>query len=420
MKNVPLSEVANIVYGKGLSTKELLSSGFPVFGANGLIGFYDRFLYDTEKLLISCRGAYSGKPNISPPKCFVTSNSLVLNLQNESEITRLYYYFYFQTLNPSDFVTGTAQPQVTIENLKEVLVPNPSDSVKESVVKKIKSLFAEIDNGVKDLENIKLKLELYRQSVLNAAIQGKLVPQDPKDEPASKLLVKIRFEKEELIASGKLKKEKPLLPIDPDETPFELPSGWEWARFGTLVHRLGDGIHGTPSYDESGDYFFINGNNLIEGVIEIKPSTKKISKAEFEKHKRPLSENTLLISINGTIGNIAFYNNEKIILGKSACYCNLSTLISKEYIKIVFNSLYFLHHVNEASSGSTIKNVSLQTMREFLIPLPPATEVVKIKNAVVSILDSIKSMQNVIEHKLIQTKNLKQSILKKAFDGELV
>jgi len=146
---------------------------------------------------------------------------------------------------------------------------------------------------------------------------------------------------------------------------------WVWVRLGTVVTLLGDGIHGTPAYDDSGEYFFINGNNLADGKIEIKENTKAISLEEYQKHKKKLTSRTVFVSINGTIGNVAFYNNEKVILGKSACYFNLFDKIDKFFIKKLINSKYFLNYAFSSATGSTIKNVSLKAMREFLFPLPP-------------------------------------------------
>lgn len=115
-----------------------------------------------------------------------------------------------------------------------------------------------------------------------------------------------------------------------EEIPFEIPQGWAWCRLSSIVSLLGDGIHGTPEYSEIGSVFFINGNNLSDGRILIKPDTKKVTEEEAAKHLRFLNASTVLVSINGTIGNIAFYSGEKVILGKSACYFNLMSGIQKE------------------------------------------------------------------------------------------
>ena len=123
-----LSEIATIKYGKGLPTKELLPNGFPVFGGNGIIGRYNSYLYERPQILVSCRGAASGNILVSYPKSFVTNNSLVLELYD-------YRYFHFikQYLleNPLySYATGSAQPQITIDNIKDVQVPYPEyDSI---------------------------------------------------------------------------------------------------------------------------------------------------------------------------------------------------------------------------------------------------------------------------------------------------
>jgi len=95
---------------------------------------------------------------------------------------------------------------------------------------------------------------------------------------------------------------------------------WKEVILRDVVSILGDGLHGTPQYDDNGEYYFINGNNLSDGKIVIKEGTKKANKEEYEKYKKDLNDQTIFVSINGTLGNVALYNNEKCILGKSACF----------------------------------------------------------------------------------------------------
>src|SRR5665648_345709 len=101
-----------------------------------------------------------------------------------------------------------------------------------------------------------------------------------------------------------------------------IPEDWEVFTLEKLSSRIGDGIHSTPKYSDNSDYFFVNGNNLKEGKIVISADTKMVSEDEYNIQKRGLDNSTLLLSINGTIGNIAYYNNENIVLGKSAAYIN--------------------------------------------------------------------------------------------------
>ena len=283
-----------------------------------------------------------------------------------------------------------------------------------------------------------------KNSILQWAIQGKLVPQDPNDEPASVLLDKIRQEKERLIKEKKIKRDKnasiiyrgednsyyekilatgEVKCID-EEVPFEIPATWNWARLSNITSILGDGIHGTPEYDATGTVYFINGNNLSNGSIEIKADTKKVSEQEAEKHKRLLNSTTVLVSINGTLGNVAFYNGENVILGKSACYFNLMGNIDKQYIKHILETEYFTEYAKNVATGSTIKNVPLAGMRNFLIPIPPITEQHRIILGMIRLTHFI-DCYNDAQIKLdllnnVLNEKLKKSVLQEAIQGKLV
>lgn len=195
--------------------------------------------------------------------------------------------------------------------------------------------------------------------------------------------------------------------------------GCDEKTFQELSTRIGDGLHGTPNYDENGDYYFINGNNLNDGVIEIKENTKKVNKEEFEKNKRELTKNTVLISINGTLGNVAFYNDEPVILGKSACYINFKKEVNKHYIKYLVKSPLFFKNMASLSTGATIKNFSLKSMRNYSLYLPAIKEQELIVNELIEIEDNILSIKEQYEQKANNLEDLKQSILQKAFAGEL-
>ena len=124
------------------------------------------------------------------------------------------------------------------------------------------------------------------------------------------------------------------------------------------IDQYGDGIHGTPEYNEDGEYFFINGNNLENGKIVINKDTLRITRAEYEKIKRPLNSNTILLSINGSLGKIAVYDNERVALGKSACYLNINKNENKYFVKYVLCTKEFQKYMILVAHGSTIKNLA--------------------------------------------------------------
>lgn len=276
-----------------------------------------------------------------------------------------------------------------------------------------------------------------KNALLQEAVQGKLVPQIASEGNARDLLEEIRKER---LSHGldfanaksgkrKSKKETALAGSNPcditeEEIPFDIPENWCWCRLGEIVSILGDGIHGTPNYDISGNYYFVNGNNLNNGKIEIKPDTKKVNQSEYEKYKKELNNNTVFVSINGTLGNIAFYENEKIILGKSACYFNLIKNEMKIYIYWLIKTKYFLDYANEEATGTTIKNVSLAAMRNFPIPLPPLAEQKRIVAAIEKFMPLIEEYgKKETQLKAFNEKIdalTKKAILQEAVQGKLV
>ena len=158
-------------------------------------------------------------------------------------------------------------------------------------------------------------------------------------------------------------------------------------KLGDIVTVLGDGLHGTPKYDDYGEYYFLNGNNIENGKLVIKPDTKRVNHEEYLKYRKELNDRTILVSINGTLGKVGTYNNEKCILGKSACYFNIKESVNKEYIKFLLTGKNFQDYIENYATGTTIKNMSLKAMKDFEFELPDRD----IQDKVAYILNSITS-----------------------------
>lgn len=148
---------------------------------------------------------------------------------------------------------------------------------------------------------------------------------------------------------------------------------WSKILLKELCTRIGDGLHGTPKYVLNSGIYFINGNNLKNGKIAITNDTKNIAEFELSKNFIPLDNNSLLVSINGTLGSMAFYNNERVILGKSAAYLNFKTNINQFYY-YYFQLKGVQEHLYNIATGSTIKNLSLKSIQDFEVPVPRETE----------------------------------------------
>ena len=141
--------------------------------------------------------------------------------------------------------------------------------------------------------------------------------------------------------------------------------------------------------------YFINGNNLENGHINIKSNTKRVSTEEAAKYRKPLNDRTILVSINGTIGNVGKYNNENCILGKSACYFNVAEDFDYDFIYYVIANDIFKNTISRLATGTTIKNVSLETMRNYTFCAPDITTQRRISKILGAIDDKIENNRRI-------------------------
>ena len=149
---------------------------------------------------------------------------------------------------------------------------------------------------------------------------------------------------------------------------------WEPRKLGELCSEIGDGLHSAPIYDENGEYYFINGNNLVNGKIVIDTTeTNRVSKETFMKNDKSLDDKTILLSINGTIGNLAYYGDEKVMLGKSAAYLKAQN-IAKEFLYASLQTSIVMDSFMLSLTGTTIKNLGLEAIKNTKIYIPRIKE----------------------------------------------
>lgn len=243
------------------------------------------------------------------------------------------------------------------------------------------------------------KIDLYgikklRELILGLAVRGKLVPQDPNDEPASELLKRIAAEKAELVKLGKIKKPKPLPEISEEEKPFELPEGWEWVTLATIGEIVGGG---TPKSDNPqywakngikwltpADLYGLKGKYISSGARDISPTGLSNSSA------RLMPKGSVLFSSRAPIGYVAIADAElSTNQGFKSCVPYIKD--SAEYI------YYFLmasaKKIDAEASGTTFKEVSGAIVSKILFPLPPLSEQLKIvsrANELMSLCDQLE------------------------------
>lgn len=162
---VNASFLFRIEYGRGLSTKQLTDTGYPVFGANGRIGYYSDYMYEDPQVLMSCRGAYSGHMDKSVPYSYITSNSLIIScIIPRTDVD--YICYLFSALDVSKLISGTAQPQVTVQAFDGFAIPLPPLPEQQRIVDRIESLFAKLDEAKEKVQAVVDSFET-RKAVIN-------------------------------------------------------------------------------------------------------------------------------------------------------------------------------------------------------------------------------------------------------------
>lgn len=190
---------------------------------------------------------------------------------------------------------------------------------------------------------------------------------------------------------------------------------WKEKSIGSLCEAIGDGLHKAPTYDINGDYYFINGNNLKNGKIFIEKETPKVSADTIQQSDKRLNSSTILMSINGTIGNLAYYYNENVMLGKSVAYLQVKSNVCKNYIYFSLQTKSIINKFKLSLTGTTIKNLGLNAIRETSIFIPCLEEQQKVA-------DFLSTVDEVIAQSEAEVQNLEQqkkAAMQKIFSQEV-
>ena len=266
-----------------------------------------------------------------------------------------------------------------------------------------------------------------KNSILQRAIEGRLVPQYADDGTADELLAQIRAEKEQIIADGKIKREKPLPPIDESELPFAIPASWRWVRLGDVVKSISDIDHKMPETVEFNGVPYISPLNFTENGIDYN-SAKKISEYDYIRLSRKCcpEKGDIIFPRYGTIGIIRRIDTDiKLLVSYSCCVIKtLKKYISDSYFWYVLKSNLTQIEIHKYINKTTQPNVGLTSIKKFLFPLPPLAEqrriVAKI-DELMTLLDRYERAYN--ELTALDAKfpdALKKSLLQYAIQGRLV
>ncbi len=330
------------------------------------------------------------------------------------------YLYRFLDLNKENELVarmkGMANVTLPIKEIAKIEIPLLSIEEQVKFVESYYDLETKSNNLSIELTHQLALVKKLRQQLLQDAVQGKLVPQNPNDEPASELLKKIKAEKQKLIAEGKLKKGKELPPINDEEIPFEIPEGWVWCRLGEICTKIGSGS--TPNgsnYSLDGKPFFRSQN--IHDVELVYDDIKFIS-AEVHKQMKGTTvfANDILLNITGgSLGRCALVPSlfEEGNVSQHVCIIRPLTVDNTFYHKIVL-SPFFQKFIFSSTTGAGREGLPKYNLELFSVPLPPLSEQTRIVQKLDALMRYCDDLETSIKESAVQNEKLLQQVLKEA------
>lgn len=457
----PLSNHLKIFGGYAFKNSEYKKQGIPIIRISNFSNekvILDDVVYYTESqelerfelvegdIIIALTGGTIGKLAIVQDglgKLYLNQRVGKIQVLNPDEFEMEYVYWIARSVQSiiKDLAWGAAIPNVSPKHIEGLKFPLPEKKVQKGIIDFLNNLKnAEVDaNRVYFNEKIENKILLLqekqlitstiatelthqlslvqqlRRQLLQEAVQGKLVPQNPADEPADALLRQIKAEKEQLIKTGKLKKDKPLPPVNAEEAPFEIPEGWVWCRLGEIAEIVRGG-----SPRPAGDKRFYDGQIPFLKVGDLtgyedkycKEYTHTIKEAGLNKTRFVEADTLMLTNSGATLGIPRICSFATTFNDGIAAFLNLSA-IDKIFL------FYFLRSksdwfLKQASRGQGQPNLNTGIIAETFFPLPPLPEQHRIVQKLEQLLQTCDALEASIRHSQAVNAQLLQQVLREA------
>ena len=338
-------------------------------------------------------------------------------------------YYWLKSIDFKNLTHATTLPSLQLTKVKQIPIPLPPLPEQQRIVAKIEELFTKLDVGVEALKKVKAQLKRYRQAVLKYAFEGKLTEKWREKhknelEPASLLLEQIREERKKNTKGSNVGATgRSPLPVDTSDFP-ELPEGWVWTRVGEISQVMGGKrLPKGHMYSETPTNFpyirvtdFENITVNMKGLLFLRPETQKLIS------KYTVSKEDLYISIAGSIGKVGIIPEQLdcVNLTENAAKITEISGLEKKFLCYVLNSNFGQNQINRLIVSSNQPKLALFRIEQIIIPLPSLPEQHKIVEEIERRFSVADKVENLIEQSLNQAERLRQSILKRAFEGKLV
>jgi type I restriction enzyme S subunit len=350
---------------------------------------------------------------------FAVGNILCAVLPKDESFLRADFLYRFLDLNKEKELVsrmkGMANVTLPLKEIANIEIPVPPIEDQISFVQQYNLLEEKSFELNEEITGQLSLVKQLRQAFLREALQGKLVPQDPSNEPASVLLEKIRAEKEQLIREKKIKKEKTLPPISEHEIPFEIPENWVWCRLGEIAeHNAGKTMHGSQNTGK--ERKCITTSNLYWGYFDLK-KLKEIRIEDKELSSCTATKGDLLICEGGESGRSAIWEYEYDI-----CFQNHVHRV-RPYDGVINYFLYYIMlyldysgQINNYRKGMGISNLSGKALSSIIHPLPPSAEQKRIVTKLDELMKLCDNLEASIKESQQQNELLLQQVLREALE----
>lgn len=373
-----LVDTCDVYQPKTISTKELIEDGkYTVYGANGIIGRYNQYNHENSEILITCRGATCGTINKSKPFSWINGNAMVVH--PFIKISSDFLFYYLNSVNFKPYISGSAQSQITRISLQPLSLPLPPSAEQERIVEKIEALFAGIDEGVERLKSAQAQIKQYRQSVLKSAFEGKLYK----------------------------------------------TTEWKEKKLIDLTSKIGSGS--TPNGGKN--------NYHTDGIPIIRSMNVHMSKFIYEglaylddKQASQLNnvitqKDDVLLNITGaSIGRTCLLPDTLVgaRVNQHVSIVRTKNELLPQYLSFYFASPIMQTKITIENYGATRQALTKSAIENFRIHLPTLPEQQRIVEEIEKRFAVADELEKAVNEGLEKADKLKQSILKKAFEGKLV
>ena len=386
---------------------------YDYYGASGKIDKIDKYIFCERLLLIGEDGA--NLVTRSKPIAFFAEGLYWVNnhahcIDSPDKLLLEYLCFYINAISLEKYVTGSAQPKMTQDNMNSILIPLPPYNEQKRLSQHLDEIMAMVDRiEIGKIESIEL-ISKAKSKILDLAIRGQLVPQDPDDEPASVLLERIRAEKEELIKQGKLKRDKKesvifrgednsyyekmadgkLHCLD-DQLTFELPDGWEWCNL-SMIGTTNIGLTYRPTDIEPGGIMVLRSCNIVNDQFDLSDLVRV--KTTVRENQFAQKNDILICARNGSrslVGKCALIPD----LGEPASFGAFMAIYRTEYFEFIVHYLRssFFRSVFDDSNSTAINQLTQDMLKRAIVPLPPLSEQRRIVEAIDAMLFELNQIE---------------------------